>query len=325
MSSSIGAADAADGRARPAHVAVPGPPRWAAQPPPPSRDAVLRQRRDALVLAHLDLVKSVAGRLASRLPAEVEVAELVGVGTLGLIEAAGRFRASLRVPFSAFARRRIHGAMVDALREGDSATRAVRRGRREVDRTTAELRHRLGAEPSNADIAAALDLSEEEYDRRLAHIRSAERKVIRLDGLVDVDAIAVSCAEAHGPHARLERKARAGRLAAAVAQLPERERTILKLYFDDELTLAQIGAEIGVGESRVSQLRTQALAQLRAILSRDADFGVRPVPGDPLRPAVRFVSRRRPGVPRPGRGQARDGAVMVNHGNVAVMRRSNAA
>jgi RNA polymerase sigma factor FliA len=248
----------------------------AVRAPQPSRDLMPRQTRDALVLAHLDLVKSVARRLASRLPAEVELTELVGVGTLGLVEAAGRFRSSRGVPFSAFARRRIHGAMVDALREADSASRAVRRGRREVDRAAAGLRHRLGAEPTSADIAAALNLSEQEYDRRLAQIRAAERTMIRLDGPVDRDAIAGPCAEAQGPHACLERKERAARIARAVATLPERERAILKLYFDDDLTLAQIGAEIGVGESRVSQLRTQALAQLRAILSRDAALGVNP-------------------------------------------------
>jgi RNA polymerase sigma factor FliA len=241
--------------------------------PQPSRP-MLRETRDALVLAHLDLVKSVARRLASRLPAEVEYNELVGVGTLGLVEAAGRFRSSLGVPFSAFARRRIHGAMVDALREADSASRATRRGRREVDRAATGLRHRLGAEPTAADIAAALNLSEPEYDRRLAQIRSGERTMIRLDGPVDSDAIAGPSAEADSPHTCLERKERAARIAGAVARLPERERAILKLYFDDDLTLAQIGAEIGVGESRVSQLRTQALAQLRAMLSRDADLGV---------------------------------------------------
>jgi RNA polymerase sigma factor for flagellar operon FliA len=294
MNLSVGMPDAGPPRGRPdsGRGSAAGPRRFApvpvqiagrggARPPLVTRELTPRQTRDALVLAHLDLVKSVARRLAARLPAEIELTELVGVGTLGLVEAAGRFRSSLGVPFSAFARRRIHGAMVDALREADSASRAVRRGRREVDRAAAGLRHRLGAEPTDAEIAAALNLSELEYDRRLAQIRSAERTMIRLDGPVDSDAIAGPSAEAHGPHACLERKESAARVARALAELPERERTILKLYFADDLTLGQIGAAIGVGESRVSQLRTQALARLRAILSPDPDLGVAPEPAPP--------------------------------------------
>ncbi len=127
--------------------------------------------RDQLVIEHVGLVKAMASRLANRLPPQVEVSELVSVGVLGLIDAAGRFRPALGVPFSAFARRRIHGAMLDSLRGLDWAPRAVRKLRRDVDAAIANLRFQLGREPEAADIAGALDVSESEYEKMLDRLK----------------------------------------------------------------------------------------------------------------------------------------------------------
>lgn len=135
--------------------------------------------RDQLVMEHVGLVKAMASRLATRLPPQVEVSELVSVGVLGLIDAAGRFRPSLGVPFSAFARRRIHGAMLDSLRGLDWAPRAVRKLRRDVDAAIANLRFELGREPEAADIARALDVSESEYEKMLDRLKVAELASIR--------------------------------------------------------------------------------------------------------------------------------------------------
>ena len=224
--------------------------------------------RDRLVLEHVGLVKAMAGRLAHRLPSQVEVTELISVGVLGLIDAAGRFNPALGVPFSAFARRRIHGAMLDSLRDLDWAPRALRRMQREVDAAIARLRSELGREPESPEIARALDVSDDEYDRMLDQLRSAELATLRQassdDGHGMLDVI-VDPAE--GPHPRLERQELREHLARAIRQLPERERHILALYYEEELTLAEIGRVIGVGESRVSQLRTQAIARLRASLA----------------------------------------------------------
>lgn len=225
--------------------------------------------RDQLVMEHVGLVKAMASRLANRLPPQVEVSELVSVGVLGLIDAAGRFKPSLGVPFSAFARRRIHGAMLDSLRGLDWAPRAVRKLRRDVDSAIATLRFTLGREPQAADIAAALDVSEAEYEKMLDKLKSAELATIRQssvgeDGRSVLD---VEVEPSEGPHARLEREELRGLLAGAIGDLPERERQILALYYEEELTLAEIGEVIGVGESRVSQLRTQAIARLRSALS----------------------------------------------------------
>ena len=225
--------------------------------------------RDQLVMEHVGLVKAMASRLANRLPPQVEVSELVSVGVLGLIDAAGRFKPSLGVPFSAFARRRIHGAMLDSLRGLDWAPRAVRKLRRDVDSAIATLRFTLGREPQAADIAQALDVSEPEYEKMLDKLKSAELATIRQssvgeDGRSVLD---VEIEPSEGPHARLEREELRRLLAGAIGDLPERERQILALYYEEELTLAEIGEVIGVGESRVSQLRSQAIARLRSALA----------------------------------------------------------
>jgi len=224
--------------------------------------------RNQLVLEHVGLVKALASRLARRVPAQVEVSELISVGMVGLIDAAGRYERALGVPFDAFARRRVHGAMLDSLRGLDWAPRSVRKLRRDVDGAIARLRHELGSEPTAAHIAAALQVSEPEYDRMLDQIKAVDIATVRqlqigsseasvLDVVVDPD---------EGAHARLERAELREHLARAIAELPERERQILSMYYHEELTLAEIGAVIGVGESRVSQLRTQAVARLRTRL-----------------------------------------------------------
>ncbi len=232
------------------------------------RDRSLEDR-DRLVLEHVGLVKSVASRLAHRLPSQVQISELISVGVLGLIDAAGRYKPSLGVPFDAFARRRVHGAMLDSLRGLDWAPRSLRKLRREVDSTLAQLRYSLGREPKEHEIAAALNVTEAQYDKMLDQLRTVDLATIRqasampeAQGLLEV---AVDPDE--GPHARLERRELREHLARALTKLPERERHILALYYDEELTLAEIGAVIGVGESRVSQLRTQAIARLRSFLS----------------------------------------------------------
>jgi RNA polymerase sigma factor for flagellar operon FliA len=224
--------------------------------------------RDALVMSHVGLVKSLAGRLARRLPPQVEVSELIGVGVLGLIDAASRFKPSLGVPFDAFARRRIHGAMLDALRDLDWAPRSVRKMGRTMDGTMARLRHELGREPEEKEIATALNVSETEYGRILDQLKTAELAVVRQATSEDgTSSLEVAVDPGEGPYQRLERKELRELLADAITELPERERHILALYYHEELTLAEIGEVIGVGESRVSQLRTQAIGRLRSRLA----------------------------------------------------------
>lgn len=225
--------------------------------------------RDALVMEHAGLVKALALRLAQRLPPQVEVGDLISVGTLGLIDAASRYQPTTGVPFDAFARRRVQGAMLDALREMDWAPRSARRMRRTLDTTMATLRHSLQREPTEAEIAQALDLPETELQKTLDQLRTIDLGLMRqLDttGPGGEAALEVAIDTSEGVVSQIERAEMRAYLANAISELPERERHILALYYEEELTLAEIGEVLGVSESRVSQLRTLAISRLRVSL-----------------------------------------------------------
>lgn len=232
---------------------------------------VARRQRDQLVLDHLSLVRMLAGRLSRRLPSHVDGSELVGVGVMGLVDAAGRYEPSTGVPFDAFARQRIYGAMVDALRRLDRAPRAVRQQQRTLEAVLQRLRHEHGREPEAEDVAQAMGVTLDDYHRLLDQLQSADLATLSRAGgpngeqsLID---LALDARE--GPYAQLERRELQARLVRALRALPERERQIIALYYDDELTLAEIGKVFDLGASRVSQLRTQAIARLRSLLADD--------------------------------------------------------
>lgn len=232
-------------------------------------DAVDQSERDRLVMAHVPLVRALAHRLAQRLPSQVETSDLISVGVIGLIDAADRYKPSLGVPFDAFARRRVQGAMLDSLRELDWAPRSLRRMRRDLDATIASLRHTLGREPDEAEIAKAMQMSPRDYERTLEQLRTLEIGVLRpLDapGSDGTTLIELCVDPGEGAAAQLERSELRRLLGEALAQIPERERQVLALYYEQELTLAEIGRVIGVGESRVCQIRSQAFARLRGLL-----------------------------------------------------------
>ena len=226
-------------------------------------------RRDQLVMENVTLVKALASRLAQRLPPQVDLNDLISVGTLGLIDAATRYKETLGVPFDAFARRRVQGAMLDALRDLDWAPRSARRLRRNMDSAVARLRHELKREPSEPEIAKALNLSEEEYDKSLEQLRLLEVGSLRQlesSGPDGTPLLELCVDPSEGVVSQIERAELREHLARAIQELPERERHILALYYQEELTLAEIGEVIGVCESRVSQLRTLAISRLRTTL-----------------------------------------------------------
>ena len=230
--------------------------------------AVDPEVRDHLVMTHVDLVKAMPSRLRRRLPSQVEVSELVSVGVLGLIDAATRYQPTLGVPFDAFARRRIHGAMLDALRSLDWVPRSVRKLQRQSEEVTTRLRQSLGREPEAEEIAAGLGLTIDDYTHLLDEIRTIEVAVARpaqMDG-EPTSLIDLVMDSGTGQHVQLERAELRQLLAKALRQLPERERQVLSLSYVQEMTLAEIGKVFGVGESRVSQIRTQAILRLRSLL-----------------------------------------------------------
>lgn len=231
------------------------------------READLAER-DRLVVSHIGLVKTLARRLAQRLPPQVEVPDLISVGVLGLMDAAGRYQAATGVPFDAFARRRVQGAMLDALRDLDWAPRSLRKLRRDLDAAVARLRHDLRREPEDEEIAAALQMTPAAYARSLEQLRVLELGAVRaVDEQGSEGGLLELCFDpGEGPEVRLQRAELRAHLARAIQKIPPRERHILTMYYQEEMTLAEIGRVIGVGESRVSQLRTLAISRLRTLL-----------------------------------------------------------
>jgi RNA polymerase sigma factor for flagellar operon FliA len=234
------------------------------------------ETRDRLVMEHVPLVKILAQRLAHRLPSQVEVSELISVGLLGLIDAASRYKPGLGVPFDAFARRRVQGAMLDSLRDLDWAPRSLRRLRRDVDAAINAVRRRTGREPLEPEIAAEMSMSIAEYEKAIEQLRVLDIGVIRPLDATDEDGatrLELCIDPSEAASTQLERKELRVHLARAIEQLPDRERQILSLYYEEELTLAEIGAVIGVTESRVSQLRSLAVSRLRSMLKQSLGIG----------------------------------------------------
>jgi RNA polymerase sigma factor for flagellar operon FliA len=242
-----------------------------------NEEAALSERalaeRDRLVMAHTDLVKSIARRMAQRLPPQVDVADLIGVGVMGLIAAATRYDPSTGVSFEAFWRR-IQGAMLDSLRDLDWVPRSLRRLRRTVEATVASLRRSLGREPEEAEICAALNMTQAEYEQALQRLRTLDvgaMRSIEEDSDSGGSRLELIADDGEGVLAQIERKELRAQLAHAIKDLPERERNILAMYFEEDMTIAEIGAVIGISESRVSQLRSLAFSRLRASMAEVHD------------------------------------------------------
>jgi RNA polymerase sigma factor FliA len=226
--------------------------------------------RDRLVVNHLGLVKKVAVGLVRRLPAQVEMNELIGEGVVGLLDAARRYKPASGVPFEAFAARRVRGSMLDALRAVDTASRRTRRLERGMKVAKTELRQSLGRDPQDAEVADAMGLSRQAFARARKQVERAESMgFVTFEEAFGDDQRALAKAIGYveeGPDAELERSEVRSQLAQALAQLPERERKVLALYYEEELTMAEIARVLDLSESRISQLRTLALSRLRVYL-----------------------------------------------------------
>jgi RNA polymerase sigma factor for flagellar operon FliA len=230
--------------------------------------------RDRLILTYAPLVKYVAGRLGSGLPAHVDEGDLVSYGLLGLMGAIERYEPDRDVKFETYAIARIKGAIIDELRAMDWVPRSVRSRAREIERAIAELESKLGTAPTDEQIAAKVGITVEELEESLADI--ARSSIAALDELwspggSDGDQIAlidtIEDADAPDPQSRLSQTEMKEAIADAIARLPEREKLVVTLYYYEELTLREIGEVLGVTESRVSQLHTKAILRLKARLS----------------------------------------------------------
>jgi RNA polymerase sigma factor for flagellar operon FliA len=233
--------------------------------------------RDRLIVTYAPLVKYVAGRLGSGLPAHVDDEDLVSYGLLGLIGAIERYDPDRDVKFETYAIARIRGAIIDELRALDWVPRSVRSRARDIERAIAELEAKLGRVPSDEEIAGKLGLSPEELDESLPEI--SRSSIAALDELWTIsgssgDQVAlidtIEDTEAPDPQGALSQTELREAIADAIARLPEREKLVVTLYYYEELTLREIGEVLGVTESRVSQLHTKAILRLKARLSGSA-------------------------------------------------------
>ena len=221
---------------------------------------------DALVRKHADLVKRIAYHLAGRLPPQVEVEDLMQAGMMGLLEAAQNYASGRGASFETYAGIRIRGAMLDALRKLDWAPRSVHRKARAAAQALREVEALRGSEANEADVAAHMGVSLPEYQRivqdtlgcQLLRLNDADGEESALDRLPD---------SAPDPEASALDASLRQAIIEAIQALPERERLVLSLYYEQELNLKEIGAVLKVTESRVCQLHGQALLRLKGQLT----------------------------------------------------------
>ena len=222
--------------------------------------------RDKLILDHVPLVKHIAGRMALDLPGGLERDDLYGWGMLGLVNAADSFEPGRGLKFSTYAFSKIRGAILDELRRADFLPRGRREKMRELDRAVSALSHRTGISPSPEEIAKELGVSLDEVDEILLAAKSAGHASLDSD-VSDALFARLSDPEAQDPQGSAELEETKALLVRAIGDLSEQERTVITLYYGEELRLREIADVLGVTESRVSQVHTRALYRLNRDLA----------------------------------------------------------
>lgn len=234
--------------------------------------------REQLVIAYSPLVKYISGKIGASLPSHVEEGDLISYGLVGLISAIERFDPRRDIKFETFANARIRGAIIDELRALDWVPRSVRSKAREIERAHQKLEHRLRRTPTDAELAAELEMTDDEFRDALQQVSTTT--LFALDELWQSgdqsgDSISlldtIQDPDSPDPASVVDQGEMRERVAKAVERLPEREKLVIALYYYENLTLREIGEVLGVTESRVSQLHTKAVLRLRSrIQSEDA-------------------------------------------------------
>ncbi len=229
---------------------------------PAVRDPESRERAD-FVESHVDLVRFLAVRISSRLPANVDVDDLIHDGIVGLLDAAEKFNPGRGVRFRTYAETRIRGAILDGLRQKDWRPRSVRMRQRDLDQTVGLLATLNGRPATEEEVAKAMGLDLANYRTLLEGLHVGP--LLSLEDLANSDP--VTTGDWDMPDAPLEQRDLLEAMVEEIQGLPERERRILELYYNEGLTMKEIGTTLGVTESRVCQLHSQAASRLRAALS----------------------------------------------------------
>lgn len=228
--------------------------------------------KEKQVAGYIPLVRRIAYLLMARLPASVEVDDLIQNGMIGLLDAMDRFEDGMGAQFETYAVQRIRGSMLDGLRENDWLPRSVRKEMRRVDEVLRILEHEIGRPPSELELAKALDMPLADYQKLLMDARGHQLVYIEevSDGNGEDYLDRHSAASVPDPLHILEEAGTRQSLVTAIEALPEREKLMMSLYYEQDLNLREIGEVMGVTESRVCQLHSQAVARLRTAIGGQA-------------------------------------------------------
>ena len=239
------------------------------------RDAMRREgdsaRRDAMIVEHMPLVKFLVGRIVPQLPPHLDSQDLVSAATVGLINAADRFDPDRGVLFKTFAEQHVRGAIIDELRSYDVLSRSMREKYKRIEREVINLEHQLGRHPSCEEVAEALNIGLDEYYAILDDVHvftfiSIDDSWEDAEGTSLCLAEVLSESEAKSPQQQVIMMQLAEALGVAIETLPEKERLAVTLYYSEDLNLKEIGEALGLTESRISQLISQAMVRLKGKL-----------------------------------------------------------
>ena len=224
-----------------------------------------------MVEQHAPLVKRIACHLINRLPASVQLEDLIQAGMIGLLEATRNYDKNQGASFETYAGIRIRGSMLDEIRKNDWAPRSVHRKARMVAEAVREIEHEQGRDARDTEIAESLDISLGDYYKILQN--NSYHKILSFEDMGTGDDSILDNMSNNDPGILdgLQREDMQQIVTGAIASLPERERLVMALYYDEELNLREIGAVMGVSESRVSQIHSQAVIRLQARMSNSSD------------------------------------------------------
>jgi len=255
-------------------------------PPAASAVPVLTGEQERVLLEHLPIVRFLARRIHERLPQHVDIEDMVSAGVVGLMDAFAKFDPAKKVQFRSYAQFRIRGAILDSLRTLDWSPRELRRKGRAVEEAIRVLMARMGHAPGEAEVAAEMALELEDYQQLLGDLKGLEIGTLHMERNEDSgeeELAYVPGRPEDDPLFLCLRGELEDRLGEAIANLPDRERMVMTLYYYEEMTMREIGLALGVVESRVSQVHASAVVHLRAALKDLAARGVfdRTIPRKP--------------------------------------------
>jgi RNA polymerase sigma factor FliA len=228
-----------------------------------------RARRDDFVTDHLHLVTAIAAHVLRSIPVHIDLDDLIHAGTMGLLDAATKYRDDKEVAFPTYAKHRIRGAILDSLRKQDWASRDLRKRYRQMEAVTAELTSKLGRSPSEQEIASAMGLNSKRWQSLMVDFRSLNAAVLQQLPREENEPFAaeIPAAPTASPEHMFASVELKEKMTAAMETLPERYRQVVSLYYQHELPMKEIGTRLGVNESRVSQIHKSALERMRDALS----------------------------------------------------------